>query len=280
MDYSEVCQGWIYCIINKVNGKKYIGQTMNYNVRKTHHFGKCSTCQYLRHAMDKYGRENFEMKPILTFKAINKKVCLKVLTTLEVFYISKYDTFNPNKGYNLTVGGEGGLYHRTEENKRKISESLKGHHPSEETREKYRQNSHVENLGDCRKAVLLYNLDGSFYTKFSSIREAIASFGKTVNSAKSQVAKALKRPDCQALGYLWRYCTEEQIPSKVQSYTTPLKKPVYHYTLEGNLIKSYPSVWEASEELGIKASAITKNALCSGGRPHRKDYWSYESPTT
>ena len=29
MDYTKVCQGWIYCIINKVNGKKYIGHYVN-----------------------------------------------------------------------------------------------------------------------------------------------------------------------------------------------------------------------------------------------------------
>lgn len=277
MDYSEVCQGWIYCITNKVNGKKYIGQTIDYETRKAHHFGKRSTCPYLKHAMDKYGREIFEMNPILTFKAINKKVCTKVLKILEVFYIAKYDTFNPKRGYNLTAGGEGNSYIRTEEVKRKISESLKGRHPSEETLEKYRQNSHVENLGDCRKPVLLYHLNGIFYKGFNSVSDAVISLGGKPRNG--QVSKALKSGKHQAFGYLWRYDTTKHFPLFIDAYVDPSIKPVYHYTVEGQLIKRYSSVWEASEELGIKANSITRNALHSKEHLiHKKDYWSYNGP--
>lgn len=42
--------------------------------------------------------------------------------------IRKYDTTNPAKGYNLSIGGEksGAGYHPTEEHKRKLSAALKG----------------------------------------------------------------------------------------------------------------------------------------------------------
>lgn len=276
MDYSEVCQGWIYCITNKINGKKYIGQTTDFETRKRHHFLRNSTCSYLKRAMNKYGKENFEMLPILTFNAINKEICTDVLKKLEVLYIKKFDTFNPKKGYNLTAGGEGNSYIRTEEVKRKISESLKGRHPSEETLEKYRQNSHVENLGDCRKPVLLYHLDGTFYKGFNSVSDAIISLGGKPRNG--QVSKALKSGKHQAFGYLWRYDTTKHFPLFIDAYANPFIKPVYHYTVEGQLIKRYSSVGEASEELGLKANSIARNALYSKGKIHKKDYWSYDGP--
>ena len=105
MDYSEVCQGWIYSITNKLNGKMYIGQTVSYCDRKSQHFTREKGYR-LSQAMKKYGKENFEMKPIVTFKAINKKVRADVLNQLEIFYIKKYDTFR--NGYNATTGGSRG----------------------------------------------------------------------------------------------------------------------------------------------------------------------------
>ena len=273
---NNICQGWIYSITNKVNGKMYIGQTTDYDTRKRHHFCKSSTCLYLKRAIQKYGSDNFEMKVLLTFKAINKRVCVDVLTKLEVLYIRKYDTFNPDKGYNLTAGGEGGVYIRTEENRRKISEALKGHHPSEETRAKYRQNPHVGNLGDCRKPVLLYNLDGSFYKEFESVIAARRALGDTNVSFKSQVAKALRTGIHEAKGYLWRYKQSENYPTSIEPYIDPTIKPVYHYSLDGQLIEMYGSAQEVEDRIGIKANTIAANCRRTG--PRRKDYWSYIGP--
>lgn len=279
MDYTKICQGWIYCVVNKINGKKYIGQTIDYETRKRHHFLRNSTCSYLKRAMEKYGKENFEMLPILTITAINREVCTDVLKKMEVYYIKKYDTFNSKKGYNLTAG-EGSSYIRTDEIKRKISESLKGHHPSEETREKYRQNSHVENLGDCRKPVLLYHLNGIFYRGYESVSAAVKDVGNTENPRNAQVNKALKSGIYQAYGYLWRYETTKYFPIFIEPYVDPTIKPVYHYTVDGKLIKKYNSALEASIELGIKRDTIACNALRSEGKPHKKDYWSYNGPNS
>lgn len=260
----------------------YIGQTMDYDTRKRHHFYKNSTCSYLKRAMNKYGKDNFEMIPIITFKAINRRVCEDVLKKLEVLYIKKFDTFNSQNGYNLTAGGEGNAAPKSEEQKLKISQALKGHHPSEETREKYRQNPHVENLGDCRRPVLLYNLDGTFYRKYESIALAIRDLRDMPKSSgrDSQVYKALRSGIHQAHGYLWRYDTTDLFPIFIEPYVDPTIKPVYHYAINGELIKKYNSAQEASIELGLKQNTIARNALLSKGRPHRKDYWSYDAPAS
>ena len=123
MDYSQVCQGWIYTITNRVNGKMYVGKTVNFTQRKWQHFHK-EECPALKNAFKKYGIDNFEMKPILNFYAINKEVLNSVLSWLERFYIGKYGTYSI--GYNITKGGEGILgYEHTDEYKLLMSKRQK-----------------------------------------------------------------------------------------------------------------------------------------------------------
>lgn len=54
--------------------------------------------------MRKYGIENF------TIEEIDNTNDFKELGTLERYYISYYDSQNPDKGYNLTAGGESNQY--------------------------------------------------------------------------------------------------------------------------------------------------------------------------
>lgn len=91
-------KGYIYKITNKVNGKSYIGQT-RYTVEfrwRQHQHKKDSV--YFHNAIKKYGVENFIVE---TLEECN----YEDLDSREIFYIAKYDTFN--KGYNLTIGGNG-----------------------------------------------------------------------------------------------------------------------------------------------------------------------------
>ena len=130
--------GYVYLIVNKINGKTYVGQ------RKT--IKKCSSDRYmgsgkhLKLAQKKYGIENFEK---FLIQYCNSK---EELDKKEIFWIAEYR----NRGkaeYNIANGGQGGATcngkHRSEETKRKISEANKGKIPcnkdmprSEETKKK------------------------------------------------------------------------------------------------------------------------------------------------
>lgn len=91
-------KGIIYRITNKVNGKSYIGQTRyTLEFRWRQHIHKKDNV-YFHNAIHKYGEENFE-------KEVLEECEAKDLDSREIFYIAKYDTFN--KGYNLTIGGDG-----------------------------------------------------------------------------------------------------------------------------------------------------------------------------
>lgn len=94
----------IYKWTNKINGKIYIGQSVNIeNRRKKHiadsYYTKSNTYNTAFHsAIRKYGEENF------TFEVLC--ICQKEeLNVLEKFYIQKFNSILPN-GYNMTDGGE------------------------------------------------------------------------------------------------------------------------------------------------------------------------------
>lgn len=120
--------GFVYCVTNTVNGKKYIGiTTRNVNKRWHEHKSRARYKDYtssLHNAIRKYGEDKFTVETLCS--VIND------LYGLEQDFIKEYNTVK--FGYNLTYGGEG--YVPAEETKRKISLSKMGHSTSLETREK------------------------------------------------------------------------------------------------------------------------------------------------
>ena len=92
----------VYLIENLTNGKKYIGQTVNFESRK-----RCHKCNYIKKnyyiylAMRKYGYENFEYTILMKDQTIN----YDKLDFWECYFIELFDTLNREKGYNLESGG-------------------------------------------------------------------------------------------------------------------------------------------------------------------------------
>ena len=88
-------KGYIYLTTCLVNGKKYIGQSINQKDINTYlGSGIAFKC-----ALKKYGKDMF-VKTIL----VNDVSCLNELNKLERDFIQKYDCLSPN-GYNLDLGG-------------------------------------------------------------------------------------------------------------------------------------------------------------------------------
>lgn len=94
---------YIYAIVNRVNKKVYIGQTVrNPYKRMEEHCSPTSGCWALRDAIQEYGRENFD------FLIIAKTNSRKRLNELEAKLIKKFNTIIPN-GYNIKAeGGQSG----------------------------------------------------------------------------------------------------------------------------------------------------------------------------
>jgi group I intron endonuclease len=133
----------LYCITNKINGKKYIGFTSRpIEERIVEHFSPSSfkTGYAIHKAIKKYGKENFNYDVIYEgVDALEK----------EDYYIQKL-----NSEYNMTCGGNvppsqlGKKWNHTEESKLRISLACKG---------KPKSDKHKQSMSECRKGKKPWN---------------------------------------------------------------------------------------------------------------------------
>ncbi len=111
----------IYVITNKINGKQYVGQTIQSIAdRWKFHKSKRSGCLGIKSAFVKYGIENFIIETVFEVSSIDE------LNQKEIEFINKFNTLAPN-GYNLKTGGNRPTF--CEETRKKMSESSKGRIP-------------------------------------------------------------------------------------------------------------------------------------------------------
>jgi group I intron endonuclease len=113
--------GYIYKTTNLVNNKVYIG-------RKNGEFNPdyFGSGKLIKRALLKYGTDNFKVEFLASASSNDE------LNSLEIEYISKYRSLFPTgEMYNIADGGSFGLSwwtgkHRSKDEKRRISEKLKG----------------------------------------------------------------------------------------------------------------------------------------------------------
>jgi len=94
----------IYCITNTINGKKYIGQSINIKRRFTQHKRavekkKKGECFVMHRSMAKNGLDKF------TFEVLLYTTDREYMNLMEQKCIEKFNTLHPN-GYNLNTGGQ------------------------------------------------------------------------------------------------------------------------------------------------------------------------------
>ena len=136
---------YIYKTTNLLNGKIYIGKRV---YRKKDDSWYLGSGIYLNRAIKKYGRENFK-KEILEWCNDKTHLCKR-----EIYWIEQFNATNPEIGYNLSLGGDGGNVgveayikignklrgkKKPKEFGEKISKALKGKPKSKEHNEKVRQ---------------------------------------------------------------------------------------------------------------------------------------------
>lgn len=115
--------GYIYKTTNLINNKIYIGKKVSKKYLGTAYLG---SGKLIKRAIEKYGKENFQVEQLNTANTKEK------LNELEKFYISYYNSTNREIGYNISIGGDGGdtVSNLTDEEKtirnNKISKANKG----------------------------------------------------------------------------------------------------------------------------------------------------------
>ena len=159
--------GIIYSYRNKVNGKYYIGQTLNPHERKLAH--KRASKKYAFHnAINKYGWDNFKYEVIVTAP-------IQLLNDLEINIIHMYDSYN--NGYNMTIGGDSFKgYVFTEAHRLNISKGKKDKPLSEKTKENLRNRV----LSESTKKKISDSKKGKPLSKEHKQKLSIASRGRVV----------------------------------------------------------------------------------------------------
>ena len=129
--YSKDTMIGIYKITNLINGKIYIGQSIDIERRFWDH--RCishESNRHLKHALQKYGKENFKYEVL-------EECQESELDVRERYYI---ETLKPE--YNVTNGGQDSLRRYPEEVREKISEKSKEQWNNMTDEERQRRISH------------------------------------------------------------------------------------------------------------------------------------------
>lgn len=279
--------GSVYLFQNIINGKLYVGKTIeNYHQRFSKHMS-CALEQklnnYFYKAVRKHGWENFKkciifQTEILEKSDDNKKILDEIIREKEVYYISLFNTNNEDFGYNLTAGGDGlvGFKH-SQESCEKMSKSRSGE-----------LHSNYGKRGRAGKFVKQFDLNGTFIKEYICIKVA----GEENKIDPTSITNCCKNKNGKLYAgqYIWFYSsefTEElleekllkikegDIISKASSKGFTRSNHILQFNLSGDFIKEFISASEASKELMCSSSTISGAA--NGKFKSGKGYiWIYK----
>ena len=213
--------GYIYCITNNVNGKKYVGKTTSsIEKRFKKHLYDCdrrfNEKRPLYFAMRLYGKENFFVEKI-------EECENNILDEREKYWVLKLHTYE--NGYNATLGGDGKILideneviklYEKNKNATIVAKKLDRDY-SQILRILKRNNiaviSHPYDSGVIKhpKKIYQYALDGKFIQSFESINNAMEFLfeNKIVKNKKSgirgHICDNANGKIKTAYGFIWKY---------------------------------------------------------------------------
>lgn len=216
--------GYIYCITNKINDKKYIGKT-SFSVEKRwlehlkDYKKKSKEKRALYDAMKKYGSHNFICETICECSDND-------LDANEQKFIEIYNTFH--NGYNLTNGGDGKNFYNHDEiknfyinNEVTITETALQFNCNVDTVKAILKKFHItprnlhrtQYFGSCNKPkqIFCHNADYTEQYEFNSVTEAATWLFdnkkcKSNNSGvRGHICDCANGKSNSAYGFIWNY---------------------------------------------------------------------------
>lgn len=109
----------VYCHRNKINGKRYIGQTIHQDNPELR-WRSYKSCVHFNNAINKYGWDAFD------HYIIQDNLTKEEADELEILNIAFYNTTNNMYGYNVKNGGSHGSCPCSDTHKEKLSKARKG----------------------------------------------------------------------------------------------------------------------------------------------------------
>lgn len=268
--------GYIYKIENKINHKLYIGiTTLTIEKRWKEHlstvYNSPNKMHAIHHAMKKYGIENFQISMI-------EEVADDLLFEREKYWISFYNSYG-EKGYNLTLGGEGAPKYDKNEFKKLWDKGLSVN----EIADYYGCNRNtvmyaLQNFDDWleeverrnkeqlagiqeknKKEIDCYDLQGNYIKTYNSQREASRELGVS----ESNISAILNGRQKRISNWQFVYSGEAAPPPYVRTGS----KAVFQMDLNDNIINEFSSAAEAALKVtGDKTRASSIRAVCANKR--------------
>lgn len=206
---------YIYVITNQINGKQYVGKTLN--TIETRFKEHCSDSKKERcnkrplyDAMNKYGIENFTIETL-------EECSNDIVNDREIYWIDKLNTYH--NGYNATLGGDGKAYIDAQQIltlwqkgyiEKEIATSMQ---VDGQTVKKYLCSfgispSEIIERGRSKCRIAIAQIDkntNEVIQVFNSTREAHRALNKPIASHITDVLKGRRK---SAYGYVWKYLTD------------------------------------------------------------------------
>lgn len=228
----------IYEIINIINNKKYIGQSIEIKRRWNDHKSELRRNShhniYLQKSWNKYGEENFKFEVIES----NKNFTTEDLNELEIYYIDKLKTCDNNFGYNLTQGGY------------------------------YNENN--------IKSVIQFDNLGKKIKEYKSTVEAEKETGINKETIRSNANP--NKTGKSAGGFVWMYKEDyDKYGFNIDFYKDynikKCFKKIYQISLDGKILNIFNTIKEAIEKSEVNKKSI--EACCDRNKPKSKTAYGF-----
>lgn len=270
---------YIYKATNKINGKSYIGQTVDYKSRVWQHM-RCyekEDCKF-HDAIKEFGSDNFDWEVLETCNGKEKA------NDLERKYIELFNSYR--NGYNDNKGGVGGHNARAIVCLKLDGEFVKRYDSAADAEkdgfnnanvllccknklytcknhlfmfeDDYKENGakqYIKPESSSKRKVIQCDLDGNFISRYDSVQEASEKTGANRTTISGVLSKKYK----SANGFIFVY--EEDFPIKDLSIYQKKKKgrKVAQIDIEsGEIVNIYDRIADAGRTLGVNYKVIHK----------------------
>lgn len=244
----------IYQITNLINGKIYIGQSIDIERRwNQHRYGKGSLI--LRNAINKYGIDNFNFQILEEIEFTTKKEVRLILTELEQKWLDLEKPFLKENGYNQNTTSKPNVPIKRPDGYGEIISKIK-----------------IEN-NHCGKPINQYDLKGALVKEWKSAAEVERVLGFKAENISACSLRKSKTSN----GFIWRLKGDEITKRDldvIKIRKKPICRKIRQLDSDGNIV----TIWNSLKQLVSESEFDNRpvKACCNGDRNTYKGYnWEW-----